>query len=121
MALPVDVSSIDVLRDVRAALVLFGDDSKNALGQTEMEIRRCVQWLTQDQRLHWQTEIKKRKEKLSEARAELSRKQMGKSGLGQRPRQRAARERPRRQAPARRGGGSAGAGPPLGARGWSAP
>ncbi len=76
MALPIDVSSVEVLQEVREALLLFGDDAKNALGATEMEIRRCIDWLTNDQRIHWQNEIKKRKEKLSEAKAELSRKQL---------------------------------------------
>ena len=76
MALPVDVSSIDVLLTVREALALFADDGKNALGETDMEVRRCIDWLTHDQRIYWQDEIKKRKEDLSEAKAELYRKQL---------------------------------------------
>ncbi len=77
MALPVDVSSVDVLEAVRESLALFGDDAKHALGAMEMEIRRCIDWLTHDQRIHWQTEIKRRKEDLSNAKAELFRKQLG--------------------------------------------
>ncbi|MDB5353391.1 MAG: hypothetical protein JWN86_4638 [Planctomycetota bacterium] len=77
MASPVDVSSIDVLRAVREAFLLFADDSRNALGSMESEIRRAIDWLTHDQRLYWQAEVKRRTEKLSSAKAELSRKQLG--------------------------------------------
>ena len=80
MALPVDVRSIDVLRSVREAFVLFSEDSSHALDSMESEIRRCVDWLTHDQRIFWQTEVKRRTEKLSSAKAELNRKQItGKS------------------------------------------
>jgi hypothetical protein len=77
MALPVDVSSIDVLRSVREALILFGDDGRNALGTMDMEIQRCVDWLANDQRLYWQSEVKRRIELLARAKAELHRKGVG--------------------------------------------
>jgi len=77
MALPVNVSSIDVLRSVREGLILFADDGRNALGTMEMEIRRCVDWLTNDQRLYWQAEVKRRDDLLGRAKAELHRKGMG--------------------------------------------
>lgn len=76
MALPVDVSSIDVLRAVREAFILFAEDAQSSLGSMDAEIRRCIDWLTHDQRVYWQSEIKKRTEKLSEAKAELHRKQL---------------------------------------------
>ena len=77
MALPVDVSSIDVLRSVREAFVLFADDARHALGAMESELRRAIDWLTHDQRLYWLGEVKRRTEYLSSAKAELSRKQLG--------------------------------------------
>lgn len=76
MALPVDVRSVDVLVAVREAFVLFGEDARSALGTMDGEIRRCIDWLTHDQRIYWQSEIKRRSEKLSEAKAELHRKQL---------------------------------------------
>lgn len=76
MALPVDVSSIDVLRSVRESLVLFTDDAQAALGSMESEIRRCIDWLSHDQRMYWQSEVKRRHEALSQAKAELHRKQL---------------------------------------------
>jgi hypothetical protein len=80
MALPVDVRSIDVLRSVRESFILFSEDSGHALDSMESEIRRCIDWLTHDQRIYWQSEVKRRVEKLSSAKAELNRKQItGKS------------------------------------------
>lgn len=76
MALPVDVRSVDVLRAIREAFILFTDDSKHALDSMESEVRRCIDWLTHDQRIYWQNEVKRRKEKVSEAKAELHRKQI---------------------------------------------
>ena len=83
MALPVDVRSVDVLVAVREGFILFSEDAQNALGAMEMETRRCIDWLTHDQRIHWQTEAKKRKEKLNEAKAELHRKQLSQMFGGQ--------------------------------------
>lgn len=74
MALPVDVSSIDVIRDFRAQLCRFGEDCKNGLAAAEMEISRMVDWLTNDRRLYWQAEIRRRQEDLSQAKAEMHRK-----------------------------------------------
>jgi len=77
MAMPVDVSSIDVLRSVREAFVLFADDARSALGAMDSEARRAIDWLTHDQKLHWQAEVKRRGDRLSSAKGELSRKQLG--------------------------------------------
>ena len=82
MALPVNVRNIDVLRSVREAFILFSEDSKHAMDSMESEVRRCIDWLTHDQRIHWQNEVKRRIEKLSSAKAELNRKQISqKSGV----------------------------------------
>ena len=75
MALPVDVRSIDVLQHFRAHLARFGDDCKGALAATDMEITRMVDWLANDRRLHWQAEIVRRREALSQTKSEMHRKQ----------------------------------------------
>lgn len=74
MSLPVDVRSIQPLRDVHAAYGRFAEDARNALASTEMEITRIVGWLTGDRRMHWQGEIRRRREALSQAKSELFRK-----------------------------------------------
>ena len=62
MALPVDVRSIDDPPAVREALILFADDGGGALGAMDAELRRCINWLTHDQRLYWQAEVERRRE-----------------------------------------------------------
>lgn len=74
MSLPVNVRSIDVLRDFRAHLRSFGEDAKNALAAVEMEISRMSDWLANDRRLYWQGEIRRRRDELATARNELNRK-----------------------------------------------
>lgn len=74
MALPVDVQSIEVIREFRAHLLRFGEDAKNALAATEMEISRMVDWLTNDRRLYWEGQIRRRREEVSQAKSEMFRK-----------------------------------------------
>jgi hypothetical protein len=74
MGLPVNVDDIQVLRDFRAALCLFGDDARNGLAATEMEISRMLDWLHNDRRLYWDSQIRLRRQDLATAKAELFRK-----------------------------------------------
>jgi hypothetical protein len=74
MALPVDVQSLDVLRTIRGHLCTFGEDARNALAATDMEINRMVTWLTQDRRLYWDAQIRQRRVELELAKSEMSRK-----------------------------------------------
>lgn len=74
MALPVDVQSIEVLRTIRGQLATFGEDARNAMAATDMEINRMINWLTNDRRMYWDGQIRKRREELSLAKSELSRK-----------------------------------------------
>jgi hypothetical protein len=73
------VRSIDALREFRAALIEFAEDALGALGAADMEARRTVHWVTHEQRLYWQQELKRRKERLSQAHSELARKKLGAS------------------------------------------
>jgi hypothetical protein len=70
------VRSIDALRDFRVALALFAEDAMSALGGVDMQVRRTEQWLQHDRRMYWQEQIKRRKEKLSQAQSELHRKKL---------------------------------------------
>lgn len=74
MSLPVDVGSLDTIKDFRAHLVRFGEDAKNALASTEMEIVRMANWLSHDRRFYWEGRIKFLREELSQAKGELHRK-----------------------------------------------
>lgn len=70
------VRSIDALRDFRAALIEFAEDALGALGAADMEARRTVHWVSHEQRLYWQQELKRRKAMLSQAHSELARKKL---------------------------------------------
>lgn len=79
MSSPAEVHSIDVLREFRTALALYGDDVLAALGAADAEIRRTVQWLQQERPMYWQEQIKRRRERVASARADLFRLKLQKT------------------------------------------
>jgi hypothetical protein len=76
MSSQASVHSIDALKDFRAALALYGDDTLEALGSVEAEVRRTVRWLHEDRPYYWQEQIKRRREKVAMARAEVFRRRL---------------------------------------------
>jgi hypothetical protein len=76
MGTQASVHSIDALKDLRTAMALFSEDLLAALGTVDMEIRRTVQWLQQDRPMYWQNQIKRRREQVAQARAELFRRKL---------------------------------------------
>jgi len=68
-----EVHSIEALKDFRAALSLYGEDALAALGAVEAEVRRTVVWLHQDRPVYWQEQIKRRRERVASAKADLFR------------------------------------------------
>ncbi|WP_165245904.1 hypothetical protein [Paludisphaera soli] len=79
MSSQAEVHSIDALREFRVALSLYGDDVQAALGAADAEIRRTVQWLQQDRPFYWQEQIKRRRERVASARADLFRLKLQKT------------------------------------------
>jgi hypothetical protein len=73
------VHSIEALKDFRVALALYAEDTLSALGAVDMEVRRTVQWLHHDRRSYWQEQIKRRREQVSQARAEVFRRKLAKT------------------------------------------
>ncbi len=73
MSSQAEVHSIEALKDFRVALSLYGEDALAALGGVEAEIRRTVLWLQQDRPFYWQEQIKRRRERVSSAKADLFR------------------------------------------------
>jgi hypothetical protein len=80
MADAAKVGSIDAIREFREALGTFIEDARNALTSVEMENRRLNEWVKNTQRLFWINEVKRRREKMNEARGELHRRKL--SGAG---------------------------------------
>jgi hypothetical protein len=76
MSTQASVHSIDALKDLRAGFALFGEDVLVALGTVDMEIRRTVQWLQQDRPMYWQNQVKRRKEQVAMAKAEVFRRKL---------------------------------------------
>ena len=76
MSSQVAANSIDALKDLRVAMVLYGEDTLGALGSIGAEIRRTVRWLHQEQPAYWQEQIKRRRDTLAMAKAELFRRKL---------------------------------------------
>jgi len=65
------VTSVDALENFRASLILFLSKAKPALEEVMHEVVRTRLWIENEQRTHWEREIKTRRQKLEQAQAEL--------------------------------------------------
>jgi hypothetical protein len=79
MSTQASVHSVEALKELRAALALFAEDSLAALGGVDMEIRRTIQWLQHDRTSYWQQQIKRRREAVAAAQAEVFRRKLAQS------------------------------------------
>jgi hypothetical protein len=82
MSTQADVHSIEALKDLRAALALYAEDTLAALSAVDMELRRVTHWLQYDRPSYWQNQIKRRREEVSSARADVFRRKLSKTGDG---------------------------------------
>lgn len=71
MAAPAHVTSIGALGDFRARLIVFRDDAARSLDEVSAAVRRMRQWIRNDQRSHWESEVRRRRKKLDEVLQEL--------------------------------------------------
>ena len=65
------VSSIDAIEQFRSALILFLSKARPTLEEIASEVTRTKQWLENNQRTHWEKEMKVRARELERAQAEL--------------------------------------------------
>jgi len=79
------VDSIDAIRFFRAALVKFQESANSALTDAESEMHQAHTWLENEQRQHWQREIRKCHELLMRAKEALRMKKLFKDSTGSRP------------------------------------
>lgn len=70
------VTSIEVLREARAALQVFETNTRAALSEVDADVQRTTDWLRMHQLPHWQKQIRVRSEALAQARSDLLRKQL---------------------------------------------
>lgn len=73
------VHSLEALKEFRTALALYGEDTLAALGAIDAEVRRTTLWLQQDRPAFWQEQIKRRREQVAMARAEVFRRKLAKT------------------------------------------
>jgi hypothetical protein len=76
MSAPANVHSIDALKEFRAALIEFSEDTRLGLSEALNDVQRTVWWVTHDQPAHWQRELRKRTNRLNECKTDLARVQM---------------------------------------------
>lgn len=68
-----NVRSIDAIRAFRAALGEFIEEGTAALSEVDADLKRTMSWLENDQRRFWERQIRKRAEKVAQAKNELYR------------------------------------------------
>jgi hypothetical protein len=68
------VNSIDAVRDFRAALVTFVYEAKEALGSHDLELRRALDWLLDEQPKYWEKERRRLDDAVTQAKIELERR-----------------------------------------------
>jgi chromosome segregation ATPase len=73
------VTSITALADLRGALVVFADETRDALAAVDMEIRRTFDWLGAQLQV-WKQEVRRAEDEVSEAQQELARRKMMRVG-----------------------------------------
>lgn len=80
MSQSANVRSVEAIHDFKVALANFAEEARNALGSTDMEVRRARDWLQRDQLGYWQAQVKRSQEQLSMARTELHRRRLSQQG-----------------------------------------
>jgi hypothetical protein len=71
MASQVKVTSIDALESFRASLIVFLGTAHRSVDEVIDGVRRTRGWLQNDQRLHWEGQLRRRAKILTEAKQEL--------------------------------------------------
>ncbi|HSJ01588.1 MAG: hypothetical protein ACAI34_18585 [Verrucomicrobium sp.] len=71
MADQAKITSLDALQTFRASTIIFLTKARRALDQAGDEVRRTRKWVQNDQRAHWEGQIRQRRRRLDQAQAEL--------------------------------------------------
>lgn len=71
MAQQAKITSVEAIESFRAGLILYLSKAGPVLEEVSAEVMRTRAWLQNDQRRHWENELRVRKRRLEEAQAEL--------------------------------------------------
>src|SRR2546423_1609464 len=65
------VTSVEAIEAFRSCLILFLTKARPTLEEVMNEVIRTRNWIQNDQRLHWEKELKRKRRDLEQAQAEL--------------------------------------------------
>lgn len=68
-----NVNSIQAIADVKAAVAMFVDQANGALEEVDVEIRRVLEWVLNEQPPYWQRQIRECEERVTLAKVDLHR------------------------------------------------
>lgn len=71
-----NVRSVEALKQLRTALLIFEGSARDAVTSLVLEVRKAVDWLETDRAQYWPEQYRKASEALVEARSELDRRQL---------------------------------------------
>jgi hypothetical protein len=71
MPLKAHVTSLDALEAFRSNLIVYLSQARPALDEISVEVLRTRTWLQNDQRLHWESQLRRRAKVLEEAQQAL--------------------------------------------------
>lgn len=63
-----NIQSLDALRDMRLALIAYGERTENALGELRSKIDRTMAWLQQDRPIYWRDQERRAYDGVASAR-----------------------------------------------------
>jgi hypothetical protein len=70
------VHTLQVLKDVKAAVVEFSDAVNQTLTSVDSDINRVTQWLTQDRPAYWKAQVRRREDDVTRAQTDIMRKRI---------------------------------------------
>lgn len=65
------ITSVEALDDFRASLIVYLTKVRPALEEISSDVLRIRMWLENDQRMHWENQIRQRRKKLEQAEQAL--------------------------------------------------
>jgi hypothetical protein len=65
------VTSVDAIEAFRASLIVYVSQARPTLEEVTADVVRARAWLENDQRLHWENQIRRRRKELEEAQQAL--------------------------------------------------
>jgi hypothetical protein len=76
MATRARLTNIEAIKEFRATLIKFVEEATVAVNEAQSEVLRVQWWLRNEQVRHWERQIRRRNEKIAQAKSELFRAQL---------------------------------------------